>query len=67
LVKEDIDLTREGLAEKASEHINDGDLILTYGCSHTLIEFFIEAKANAKFEVIVCESAPSFSGHITAK
>ncbi len=60
-------MSREGLAEKASEHINDGDLILTYGHSHTLIEFFKEAKQNAKFEVIVCESAPSVTGHKTAK
>ena len=58
--KDEIELSRDALTEKASEHINDGDLILTYGCSHTLINFFIEAKESAQFEVIVCETAPGF-------
>jgi translation initiation factor 2B subunit (eIF-2B alpha/beta/delta family) len=66
-VNDDLECNKEGLIEKASEHINDGDLILTYGCSTSLIEFLIEAKASARFEVIVCESAPTFSGHKTAK
>jgi translation initiation factor eIF-2B subunit beta len=66
-VNDDLECNKEGLIEKASEHINDGDLILTYGCSSSLIEFLIEAKASARFEVIVCESAPTFSGHKTAK
>ena len=66
---EELDLSRQQIIEKASEHINDGDLILTYSHSNTLIEFFKDAAKvkNIRFEVIVCETAPTFEGHKTAK
>jgi translation initiation factor 2B subunit (eIF-2B alpha/beta/delta family) len=62
-------MARSLIIEKAAEHINDGDLILTYSHSNTLIEFFKDAAKEKKirFEVIVCETAPGFEGHKTAK
>ena len=42
-------------------------MILTYHTSSTLISFFTEAKEQTNFEVIVCETAPKFSGHETAQ
>ena len=36
---------------------------MTYGCSRTVEEFFKAAARKRKFEVIVVESAPSFTGH----
>lgn len=51
----------------AKEHINKNDLILTYSASETLAAFFIEAKKELDFELIVLETAPTFEGHKTAK
>ena len=53
--------------EQAKEHISDNDLILTFSLSDTLVSFFTEASKECTFEVIVCETAPTFSGHKTAK
>lgn len=56
-------MSKEDVTAQAKEHISDNDLILTYHTSSTLTNFFIEAKESANFEVIVCETAPKFTGH----
>ena len=66
-VIEEIEMSKTDVTEQAREHISDNDLILTYHCSSTLTSFFIEAKKSANFEVIVCETAPKFTGHQTAQ
>lgn len=38
-------------------------MILTYGKSQLLEQFFKIAKQDIYFEVVVCETSPSFSGH----
>ena len=63
---EEIEISKEEVTVQAREHISDNDLILTYHTSSTLSNFFIEAKRTANFEVIVCETAPKFTGHETA-
>ena len=60
---EEIEMSKEDVTAQAKEHISDNDLILTYHTSTTLTSFFIEAKESANFEVIVCETAPKFTGH----
>ena len=65
-VIEEIELSKDDVTAQAREHISDNDLILTYHTSSTLTNFFIEAKDSANFEVIVCETAPKFTGHETA-
>lgn len=42
------------------------EIILTFGTSHTVQSFLKEAAKFRKFEVIVAESAPSYSGHTMA-
>jgi translation initiation factor eIF-2B subunit beta len=64
---DEIDVSRESVTEQAKEHISDNDLILTFGHSGTLLSFLKEAHETCRFEVIVCETAPTFSGHKTAK
>jgi translation initiation factor eIF-2B subunit beta len=54
------------IAEQAIEHIYAKELILTFGLSHTVQSFLKEAAKIRKFEVIVAESAPSYSGHTQA-
>lgn len=66
-IQEEIDISRTSVTEQAKEHISDNDLILTIGLSDTLIQFFKEAHEVYKFELIVAESAPTFSGHKTSK
>jgi len=63
---EEIELSKEEVTEQATEHVSDNDLILTYHTSSTLTNFFVVAKETANFEVIVCETAPKFTGHETA-
>ena len=49
------------------DHIQANDRILTYGKSHILESFFEAAKQKSKhFEIIICESAPSYSGQSMA-
>ena len=65
---EDIEMSQTNVTDKAREHISDNDLILTYDYSETLIEFLKEAAEEAtNFEVIVCETAPQFTGHKAAQ
>ena len=66
-VMEEIEMSKEDVTAQAREHISDNDLILTYHTSTTLTSFFIEAKESSNFEVIVCETAPKFTGHQTAQ
>lgn len=40
---------------------------MTYGKSVVLEKFLKEAKDEVYFEVVVCETAPSFSGHEMAE
>ena len=64
----DIECVHEQITNQAKEHIHSGDVILTYGCSGVMTSFFDEAKQGGIiFEVVVCESAPSYLGHKTAK
>ena len=65
-VIEEIDTSREQLTEQSVDHIAENDLILTFNQSGTLTTFLTEAAEKHKFEVIVCESAPKFTGHQTA-
>jgi translation initiation factor eIF-2B subunit beta len=66
-ILDEIDVSRQSVTEQAKEHISENNLILTLGLSDTLISFFKEAHDVCKFEVIVAETAPTFSGHLTAK
>ncbi|TNV78355.1 hypothetical protein FGO68_gene3293 [Halteria grandinella] len=67
-LREDIENVPEIIASQAKEHIHANDVILTYGrSSNVLIGFFQEAAKEMFFEVVVCESAPSYSGQLTAK
>jgi translation initiation factor eIF-2B subunit beta len=51
------------ISDQAVEHIHAKEIILTFGRSKTVVEFFEEAARLRKFEVIVAEGAPSYSGH----
>jgi translation initiation factor eIF-2B subunit beta len=59
----DIESVPESIASQAQDHIHSNDVILTYGQSgNVLVNFFKEAAESIIFEVVVCESAPSYSG-----
>ena len=59
----DIESVPESIAAQAQDHIHSNDVILTYGQSgNVVVNFFQEAAKSIFFEVVVCESAPSYSG-----
>jgi translation initiation factor eIF-2B subunit beta len=56
----------KNIAEQALDHIHANEVIMTFGKSQTVEEFLKFAARKRKFEVIVAESAPSYSGQETA-
>ena len=59
----DIDSCSEEISKQAIEHIHANEIILTIGRSKTVERFLKHAARTRKFEVIVAEAAPDFSGH----
>lgn len=56
------------ISQQAVHHINNNEIILTYGYSSTVLQFLVAAKtAGRKFEVLVGESAPMLTGHLMGK
>lgn len=53
----------EEISKQAIEHIHANEIILTIGRSKTVEKFLKFAARTRKFEVIVAEAAPEFSGH----
>ncbi|KAL7460429.1 hypothetical protein ACHAXS_000879 [Conticribra weissflogii] len=67
------EMTREledlhkNINKQATQHIHEGEIILTYALSKTVGLFLKTAAARKrKFQVIVCEGAPHFGGHAMA-
>eukprot|EP01088_Endostelium_zonatum_P017020 TRINITY_DN4838_c0_g1_i1.p1 TRINITY_DN4838_c0_g1~~TRINITY_DN4838_c0_g1_i1.p1 ORF type:complete len:373 (-),score=77.84 TRINITY_DN4838_c0_g1_i1:103-1221(-) len=48
--------------KQSTQHIHNGETIMTFGKSQTVVEFLKAAARKRKFEVIVAESAPLFAG-----
>ncbi len=63
----ELETTSDITKEKANEHINDNDIILTANHSDQLEDFFIECSKTKKFKVIVSKSSPKLNGYIQAK
>ena len=56
------------ISKQAVDHINNNEIILTYGFSSTVLQFLIAAKtAGRKYEVLVSECAPLLTGHQMCK
>eukprot|EP01083_Nonionella_stella_P085087 235697_1 len=64
---DEIDTVQSSIAEMAVEHIHADEVILTFGESITVLEFLKQAAQFRKFEVIVAEAAPTFTGQKMAK
>jgi translation initiation factor eIF-2B subunit beta len=64
----DLEDLHKNINEQATNHIHAGEVILTCGRSKT-VELFLKAAAAKKreFQVIVCEGAPHYDGHVMAK
>ncbi|KAL0485427.1 translation initiation factor eIF-2B subunit bet [Acrasis kona] len=64
----ELDNMNEGISEVAIEHVHSNEVILTIGQSHTVEHFLkVAAEKKKKFEVVVTEHAPSYSGHELVK
>ncbi|EGG05083.1 uncharacterized protein MELLADRAFT_36951, partial [Melampsora larici-populina 98AG31] len=64
---DELELTRENVANQAAEHIHSGEVIMTMDHSRTVQSFLQAAAKNRRtFNVIVAETAPNFSGRTLA-
>ncbi|XP_054012761.1 translation initiation factor eIF-2B subunit beta isoform X1 [Hylaeus anthracinus] len=59
----ELETCAENITQQASEHIHSNEIIMTFGKSKLVEEFFKRAAATRAFEVIVVEGGPSLSGH----
>eukprot|EP00088_Acartia_fossae_P046061 TRINITY_DN4967_c0_g1_i13.p1 TRINITY_DN4967_c0_g1~~TRINITY_DN4967_c0_g1_i13.p1 ORF type:complete len:356 (-),score=88.05 TRINITY_DN4967_c0_g1_i13:511-1578(-) len=55
------------ISKQALQHIHANEIIMTIGRSKTVEKFLKFAAKNRKFQVIVAENAPSYSGHMLAQ
>ncbi|XP_013928779.1 PREDICTED: translation initiation factor eIF-2B subunit delta [Thamnophis sirtalis] len=64
--REKIFLAAEAISKFAFEKINDGDVILVYGCSSLVSRILCDAHANHRaFRVVVVDSQPRLEGRET--
>jgi translation initiation factor eIF-2B subunit delta len=68
-IREKITLADEVIARDASQRIDDGDVVLTYGKSSVVERTLLEAhqKVGKRFSVIVADSRPMFEGKNLAR
>ncbi|XP_067882133.1 translation initiation factor eIF-2B subunit delta [Heterodontus francisci] len=66
-VKEKIHLAAKVISKSASEKINDGDVILVYGCSSLVSSILCDAHKAKKFKVVVVDSRPKLEGRETLR
>ncbi|CAL7937589.1 unnamed protein product [Xylocopa violacea] len=59
----ELETCAENITRQASEHIHSNEIIMTFGKSKLVEEFFKTAAATRAFEVIVAEGGPFLSGH----
>lgn len=59
----ELETAGEEISKQAIEHIHANEIIMTVGKSRTVERFLKFAARTRKFQVIVAENAPSYSGH----
>jgi ribose 1,5-bisphosphate isomerase len=65
---QDLDASRERIAEIGANRIHDGTVIFTHCHSSTVTRLLAKSKADGKrFKVICTETRPAFQGRITAR
>uniref|UniRef100_A0A6U4VMU3 Translation initiation factor eIF2B subunit beta n=1 Tax=Neobodo designis TaxID=312471 RepID=A0A6U4VMU3_NEODS len=63
-----IDSMMECLCEHAPDHVADGDTVLTFGSSHTILRFLqTAAKAGRRFRVVTLAAEPHGNAHTVEK
>uniref|UniRef100_V9KP99 Translation initiation factor eIF2B subunit delta n=1 Tax=Callorhinchus milii TaxID=7868 RepID=V9KP99_CALMI len=66
-VDEKISLAAEAISKSASGKINDGDVILVYGCSSLVNTILCDAHKGKSFRVVVVDSRPKLEGRETLR
>ncbi|EZA62415.1 hypothetical protein DMN91_004085 [Ooceraea biroi] len=59
----ELETCSQNITQQASEHIHSDEIIMTFGSSQLVEEFFKKAAETRAFEVIVVEGGPSLTGH----
>lgn len=67
--REKVELADQLIIETASQHIEEGSTILTYGCSKVLTDLFLHNAINLgkKFQIVIVDSRPLFEGRKMAE
>ncbi|CDO95708.1 unnamed protein product [Kluyveromyces dobzhanskii CBS 2104] len=67
--RERVELADQLIIETASQHIEEGSTILTYGCSKVLTDLFLHNAINfgKKFQIVIVDSRPLFEGRKMAE
>lgn len=67
--KEKVELADQLIIETASQHIEEGSTILTYGCSKVLTDLFVYNAINLgkNFQIVIVDSRPFFEGRNMAE
>lgn len=63
---DELTISNKNISDQAIEHIHTNEVIMTYGRSLTVENFLKSAGKKRKFELIVVDSAPLYTGHQTA-
>ncbi|KAJ3431642.1 translation initiation factor eif-2b subunit beta [Anaeramoeba flamelloides] len=62
-VEEELKFTYDAISEQGIDLIHANEIILTFGYSKIALELFQEVYKTRKFEVVVAESSPNYSGY----
>ena len=67
--RERVQLADQLIIETASQHIEEGSTILTYGCSKVLTDLFLHNAINfgKNFQIVIVDSRPLFEGRKMAE
>jgi translation initiation factor eIF-2B subunit delta len=67
-IRDKIDIADQVIVETAVNHIQDGDVVLTYARSNVVRQILVRAhEIGKKFRVVVVDSRPLYEGKVLAK
>lgn len=64
---DELDDAYKNITDQAIEHVHSNEVILTFGHSKSVESVLLGASKKRKFQVVVTENAPTYSGHYMAE
>ena len=63
----EFEVMTDNLCTNAANQVYENEVILTIGCTYSMLNFLVQASKEKKFQVIVLEGAPLKGAHILAE